>query len=1336
MGVDVSDPVPVTSVTTPRPPSPRSRTSVNHPPGPPPPRAGPSDRHPPTSPSPQPDPSECNPPRTTPHHHTPSDSPSTNKLSDTSPSGVNNVNPKLLGQRNVFHNTHLQYYYSIPVHVENDPVAFLTEYRNYFIEQVRQYFNNYGPFPPTIRILCDIPTRLVKMETSGEINYKPLFINLDSRVTTIDDVEDLVDFWIANLIKFLEKHMNDVEGSGLVIDRMLEMQISYLLHVTYNLMGDYVPYPSEVRGDRMIFNPKGNGENSCVVQAIAAYLFHKDGLDWRHMQRRVGTLLNCMRVVTCKGLNFPLTWDDLAKIENLNKVSLFVYTLTEDAEEKKRFYLSLSRKGNKKYKTIIPLLLLEGKHIALIKDLPEYYRTLKRMDNFPAGHKLCRTCLNLQPPHVDINEHECDCTYTQTLVFPPKNTFVRFKNYAYAYPPSHLAFFDIETMAVPTGNNGRIVAEHQAIGYSYIIVNKNGDVVKKDSYVGQEATQKLYESMSNAWRDIKANTITFPIHMTPQDELRFKAQKQCELCHITFTKDAPPNRHHDHSIQHNNYLGAYCARCNFQCKNMLKYLPALAHNMSFDVGVMLKEIKIEGDKVSLCVKSGTSLFKVRMGEIQFMDSLSIMNASLKSLADTHVAAGYPTKYTHEMVDHLPEEVRNFITTKKQIFCYEYITSMDRLQENCLPPREAFYNSLTEEELSEEDYEHALRVWEMTECQTLADYVKMYCQVDTGLLADTYLKYRETLMSIYTLDPSHYVSLSSYAYDAFLFYSKVIIDAPHDNVLYNLIRKHTRGGFVSCITPLMKANFDQDTQGNKNYILYKDFNSLYASVMCQNLPYGNIRQLEEREMNEFLDKGILNHPTDGSVGYWLEIDSHAISPEIARLTDEFPLALTHMRVTNDHLSPYSKHLLEEMGRKSLPKKNVKLIASHKALKNHLISLPLLQLLMDLGLKVRSVHRIYRYSQSCYLQSFIERNVEERSKTSCGIANRVFKLMSNAIYGRSLMNEVRYGEVHRFVTNKLTFLRTIKSPAFKRVIPLGENRVITVSSKEKINITQPNFVGFQVLELAKVAMYRWFYKVLKANYPQEKSVLAYMDTDSYIFSISINNGLYDELRFGPMSQYIDFSNFPHDHPLYNNQNKGKLGLLKSETGAKLIKECVILKPKMYSILLDDEEQISRGKGIPRRIQSKINHQKYKDTLLNSTVTYFRTRTLTRVNGQMCTVAVRRKGLCPFDDKRYYVDAYTTRAYYHPDNEEIVDQNDTEDEGEVEVRLEEHTEESEPWNWDEVEDGGMGGRGPGRSLTKLWGGKRMREVERHFPKRRRVENDDSVNLDDWDMDSQNIV
>ena len=56
--------------------------------------------------------------------------------------------------------------------------------------------------------------------------------------------------------------------------------------------------------------------------------------------------------------------------------------------------------------------------------------------------------------------------------------------------------------------------------------------------------------------------------------------------------------------------------------------------------------------------------------------------------------------------------------RKGVYPYEYMDSFERFNESSLPPREAFYSSLKMEEVGDENYEHAKRVWDELGMQTM------------------------------------------------------------------------------------------------------------------------------------------------------------------------------------------------------------------------------------------------------------------------------------------------------------------------------------------------------------------------------------------------------------------------------------------------------------------------------------------------------------------------------------------------------------------------------------------------------------------------------------------
>ena len=83
-------------------------------------------------------------------------------------------------------------------------------------------------------------------------------------------------------------------------------------------------------------------------------------------------------------------------------------------------------------------------------------------------------------------------------------------------------------------------------------------------------------------------------------------------------------------------------------------------------------------------------------------------------------------------------------------------SWEKFNETSLPPKESFYSELNLEDISDKDYLHAQKVWDVFEIKNLGEYHDLYVQSDTLLLADAFEKFRDKCIEIYQLDPAHFL----------------------------------------------------------------------------------------------------------------------------------------------------------------------------------------------------------------------------------------------------------------------------------------------------------------------------------------------------------------------------------------------------------------------------------------------------------------------------------------------------------------------------------------------------------------------------------------------------
>ena len=77
-----------------------------------------------------------------------------------------------------------------------------------------------------------------------------------------------------------------------------------------------------------------------------------------------------------------------------------------------------------------------------------------------------------------------------------------------------------------------------------------------------------------------------------------------------------------------------------------------------------------------------------------------------------------------------------VEEQKGSFPYEYITSLEKLDETSLPPSEAFHSSLGKSDLSHENYNYLCQVWRGNGMTRLSDSLTWYNNKDTRPFIET------------------------------------------------------------------------------------------------------------------------------------------------------------------------------------------------------------------------------------------------------------------------------------------------------------------------------------------------------------------------------------------------------------------------------------------------------------------------------------------------------------------------------------------------------------------------------------------------------------------------
>jgi hypothetical protein len=644
-----------------------------------------------------------------------------------------------------------------------------------------------------------------------------------------------------------------------------------------------------------------------------------------------------------------------------------------------------------------------------------------------------------------------------------------------------------------------------------------------------------------------------PLDLSEEEEERFQKADTCWIC----KKKTDGDKVRDHCHVTGIFRGAAHCICNL--KLALKpdeyTLPIFFHNLKgYDSHMIMLALNHEWERVDCIAHTMEKYMSFRLDKLVFYDSLQHLPTSIAKLAES--LASFP-------ITECEFKEKSRILLRKGVYPYEYMTDFEKFEMDRLPPIGRFYSSLTDTDISDEEYAYAHKVWEEMGCETMGDYHDVYLKSDVCLLADIFENYRRTSLDYYGLDPARYYTSPGMSWDAFLKSSRVELDLISDQDIFKFIEQGMRGGvsMASCKSATANNPYTPGYDPSKptNYIMYFDMNNLYGCAMTERLP---ISDFEFR--NKIPLKDILNHPKNSIRGVFVEVDLE-YPAELHDEHNDFPLAAERVEGEDGH---------------------EKLIPNFKTHYNYVCHYRLLQYYVKKGLKVLKVHRVLRFKQGSFMKDYIMKNTQYRKDAKTDFEKDYFKLMNNACFGKTMEN-VRTRKDIRLVTTEKQVRKLVARPNFSSFKIFSESCAAIAMKKTKVKLNKPIYVGAAILELSKLRMYEWYYDYFRPKYPGCK--VLYTDTDSLIIDIPTED-IYKELN--PAD--FDTSNYPRDHPLFSEQNKKELGFMKDEMGGEPILEYVGLRAKMYSVRTKHDE-IKKAKGISKRVvENEITHDDYKRTL----------------------------------------------------------------------------------------------------------------------------------------------
>ena len=318
---------------------------------------------------------------------------------------------------------------------------------------------------------------------------------------------------------------------------------------------------------------------------------------------------------------------------------------------------------------------------------------------------------------------------------------------------------------------------------------------------------------------------------------------------------------------------------------------------------------------------------------------------------------------------------------------------------------------------------------------------------------------------------------------------------------------------------------------------------------------------------------------------------------------------------------------------------KLIPNLRDKERYIVHYRNLQLYLSLGLKLKKIHRALEFSQSSWLAEYIDFNTQKRAKAKNAFQKDFFKLANNSVFGKTMENKRKRCNI-QLVTNSLKMERLAARPTYVSRKIFHENLVAVHYKQTKLLMDKPLYVGMSILELSKVLMYDKHYNYILPKYGK-KGKLPFTDTDSLTYHIRTEDVYRD---FFADRERFDNSDYPPNSEFYFTENKKVIGKFKDETAGVPIKEFIGLKSKMYCLILDNEKDSKKAKGVKKNVIKKgITPGDYYDVLHQRKVMHHRMNTIRSDCHQISSYEINKISLSLFDDKRYILsDGISSYAY----------------------------------------------------------------------------------------------
>ena len=120
--------------------------------------------------------------------------------------------------------------------------------------------------------------------------------------------------------------------------------------------------------------------------------------------------------------------------------------------------------------------------------------------------------------------------------------------------------------------------------------------------------------------------------------------------------------------------------------------------------------------------------------------------------------------------------------------------------------------------------------------------------------------------------------------------------------------------------------------------------------------------------------------------------------------------------------------------------------------------------------KKVHKVIQFNQKAWWKPYIDMNTKLRTDAKNDFEKDFFKLMNNAVFGKTMGNVRKHSDIKLVTTDKRRN-QLASEPNYHTTIYFSENLMAIEMEKTKVKMNKLIYLGISILDISQTLMYEF-------------------------------------------------------------------------------------------------------------------------------------------------------------------------------------------------------------------------------------------------------------------------